>query len=313
MLQNDPSEMSYVFSVILALIFILCISGNVIILVLIHKREVFGDSCQSRLLIRNLAIVDLFASLDCLTCAIGYIDIELIAGVDILCKIEGLRQWLTKLYGHFSFLLLSVSRFYVITKPQNANITFTRRRCILAISFYGSGVLITGLYLFWFSNFKTKIAPDGGSCIPGDAIFKKVGLAIGFANMFAIVFTNIRAWMAYRSRAQLRPEPPNMPRNPPSNHLTKAITKAILLIVLYYILSSVPFVAMIGISEGFAEVWVPINALRVGRVLFTLNSANNAVIFFLTNRRFRECSVNLFRKRAQPNRGNAKVVQNTRL
>ncbi len=248
MSTNQVPELSYFFSTSLALIFIICIVGNTLILVLVYKREVFGDGCQGRLLIRNMAIIDLISSLDCLTCTIGYVNIKLITGVDILCKIEGFRQWVTKPFSQLSFLLLSLSRFYAVTRPHTVNDTFTRRRCIIAITCGAIGTLITGLCLGWATGFTASVTPDGSSCFLTGKLTKRVSVGFGFCLILTISVINIRTWWSYRMQErEVQPDSVNAPNNLPTN----GITKAILLIVSYYLLSSVPFVAQFLVKNAF--------------------------------------------------------------
>ncbi len=292
------TDWSYVFCVAMSVLFIICIIGNILILIIVYKNEVFGNTCQARLLISNAAIIDLIASLGCLTAAVGYIDIKLTT-VDVLCRYDSPRQWMFTLLSHFSHVFLATSRYYSVAKPFTANAIFSRRVGITLVSCSWVCVTIIGSVIEIIADNSNPLTADQSSCMGrmfGSDI-KVLFQLLVMCCVVAIVIINARTWRVDRMRINRVNNVANR-RNALRPNINQNITKPILLISVYYVVSFVPAFVLISVASFAGRRSVLLT--RFARLLFLSNHANNAIVFFLANRRFRERIKRLFIRSLPP-------------
>ncbi len=302
--MSPVSEWSYFFSTVLSLIFVICIIGNILILIVVYRNDVFGNSCQAKLLITNTAIVDLVCSLDSLVTAIGYIDIEWIAAQGIFCRLSGALTWMMKIISHFSHFSLAISRYYAIAEPLAANSIFTRRVALSLVICSWGGVILIGSAVELLSSNTNEIAPDQSRCM-GRVFGGKLKIAVPVISMClftATLITNIKTWRANRRRLGRVRANGNAP-HPNDVRSRVDVTKSILLITVYYIFCFLPLFVLVFVQK-LSNNGIPIVLLRLAKLLFDSNHASNAIVFSFAQRRFRDSILRLFRRRPRPRRGN---------
>ena len=187
-------------SIVSAVLFLISIFSNLIIIIHALRRKVFKDTCQSRIIILNTAVVDLFGSFDCLASAFGYYNHAFFTKNDVLCEIEGLRQGFFKSQAHNALLLLAMNRFYMFVKPGIASQEFSK---FMATSY----IICTWLYSLWLlifvrlSDHRSVYSHRFGACIL--EVDPTTGLCLFTVRLlviFGIVYCYARAVYSFRKR-----------------------------------------------------------------------------------------------------------------
>lgn len=280
---------SFCFSIANAMLFLTCIICNTIILSIVYKNQVFGENCQARLLICNAAIIDLVSSLDCLTSAVGNIDNSIIRRYTAVCHIEAARRWLAKIIGHGSFFLLAVNRYYAVVKPFKGFVVFNRFMSFVYIfCLWGFSIFLV-ICIEITGKFKWHLSPDRTSVmIVASRVVRLtiLTLVVTTASMTVIIY--IKTLNHQRQiRRRIGHNDGVIRSNSCNGRRLSLVTQSIMLITGYYIISVIPLSVMLVLMEGLQKK-VPVTCIRVGRLLFASNYANNAIVFFIMNRRFRE-------------------------
>ena len=187
-------------SIVSAILFLVSIFSNLIVIIHALRREVFKDTCQSRIIILNTAVVDLFGSFDCLASAFGYYSHTFFTENDVICEIEALRQGFFKSQAHNALLLLAMNRFYMFVKPGKANQEFSK---FMATSF----IICTWLYSLWLlifvrlSDHPAVYSHRFGACILEiDPITGLCLFTVRLLVIFGIVYCYARALYSFRKR-----------------------------------------------------------------------------------------------------------------
>lgn len=187
-------------SVVSAVLFLVSICSNLIIIIHTLKRKVFKDTCQSRIIILNTAIVDLFGSFDCLASALGYYSRTYFTEHAVICEMEAFRQGFFKSQAHNALLLLAMNRFYMLVKPGRANQEFSKFMATLYI-------ICTWLYSLWvlifvrLSDHRPVYSDRFGACmLEIDPITGLCLFTIRLLVIFGIVYCYARALHSFRKR-----------------------------------------------------------------------------------------------------------------
>lgn len=187
-------------SSVLVVIYLICVVANVLLFWMTVKTNIFSENCQAKLLVRNAIIVDVLCSVDCLTSAIGYIDPKIIASNAVICEAEGLRRWFAKYLAAFSYLLLAVNRFIIMTKPHVARAVYTRKKTLIYIAIVwicAAAIAIT----IAFGEDRATFTPLFDSCWkPPTILGRRTAVFILLATISITVCFYARAGWAYRSR-----------------------------------------------------------------------------------------------------------------
>ena len=258
--------------------------GNLITLLLIAKRKAFSNRQNGNIFLGNLAFVDLMACIISSVLALSYIDSKLRKS-EFMCSASMLLTWIIRPTGLLSLTLLTLNRFYAVTKT-NAWKVFTKRYswfyvcgvwCLAILVFAG---LSTGVVMFS----DNKIT---GACSLLPALFQQLKpllFAIQFITTVVITYCNIKIWQYVKGHNQrianqnVIPEDVAKARN---IRLAKLVAIIFLNLVIVYM---IPAFIITFINRG-----VTANALqRTLAILYTVNHANNFFIFVAANKNFRD-------------------------
>ena len=286
---------SICFSIANAMLFLTCIICNIIIIIIVYKNQVFGDNCQARLFICNAAITDLVSSLDCLTSAVGNIDNSIVSRYTAVCHIEAARRWLVKIIGHGSFFLLAVNRYYAVVKPLKGFAVFNRFMSFVYIfSLWGYSIFLV-ICIEFTSSFEWHLSPDKSSVmIVTSRVVRLIVLTLVLTTAAMTVIIYVKTLNHQRQiRRRINHSDDVIRSNSCNGRRLSPVTQSIMLITGYYIISVIPLSVMLVLMEGLQKK-VSVSYIRVGRLFFTSNHANNAIVFLIMNKRFRQAAREIF-------------------
>ena len=137
--------------------------GNVIIINLAWKKGVFNKSPQTKFLILHTAVIDILSSFIEVPYVFGYVVLNYISSNNYFCEITGSLRIMLTILTPCCFLLLAVSRYYIILKPAEVNVVFSNFMTKFYIGcIWGSSACF--LAVFKISNHNIVFDPVFQSC-----------------------------------------------------------------------------------------------------------------------------------------------------
>ena len=143
MVDNHP-----VLGVIMNLVCLTGILGNLTTIFLIPKRKTFTNIQNAHIFLRNLAIVDLMASIFSVTIGAKFIDFDIMQN-KLAYYVYVLLDWLIRPLALLSLTLFTLNRFYIVRK-QNTWKVFSKQRSwwyVCAIWCLSISVMVIGIWL----------------------------------------------------------------------------------------------------------------------------------------------------------------------
>ena len=268
------------------------ISGNCVTLFIIIRREIFANKYNAHMFIANLAIVDLLA---CICISITVVSTTLypeIGNAEIPCGISIFGNLPIRPLALLSLSLLTVNRFYAIVK-RNASQVFNGRRSLRYLCGVWCMCMLITILVLAVIGISSK-AEINGACdllgVVGGKLnaFLFVVISVCFS---VITFCNIRLWLFVRSHNRRIAEENDQPADVVKAGNIK-LGKLVAYMSLSYVLVFVLPAIILGVINTIAL--LPLAFRRILIALYTINHANNFIIFLVVDKKFRAEAKRIF-------------------
>ena len=259
------------------------ILGNLITLLIITKRKIFASEQNAHIFLGNLALVDLIACLLSIPMGISHFDSKT-ERTEFYCGSKILKNTIIRPLALLSLILLTINRYYVLTK-RNAWKVFNKKRSWWYV--IGIWCLAISFMVFMVSLFavlsKSNIT---GACSLWDTCLQKgnkIGMIMVILSMGTIAYCNVRIWIHVRNHNKRISNQRVISKDVLRARNIK-LAKIICAIFLSYIIVFIIPMIIITLTATKESAYV---LCQIGLILFTATYANNFFIFVVADKRFR--------------------------
>ena len=268
--------------------------GNIAALIILYHNRAFRNVSQERLFLANIAVVDLFGTLNCMFAGIKFISGESVIKDKTLCKVEAYRRFTSHNMSLLSVTLLAINRYYVMVKRRQSQQIFTKRRSIMYIFALWGFTCVAGFVAenTQPENVDYLIAQGDCDALLGSKVSPVIVLGILFPCVVLVFYSYINIYKYFRAQTQ-QVNAFNLAAN--DNIYQEDIKPAkILLVMLFwfainYIFNMSFFMYFTTTGKAQSLSWV-----RVSMVISFSKYVVNVVIYGLMDKEYRRELISLF-------------------
>ena len=265
------------------------ILGNLVTLLMITKRKIFANRQNAHVFLGNLALVDLIACLFSIPMGITHFDPKTERN-EFFCVVKILTNTTVRPLALLSLILLTLNRYYVVTKINDWKAFDKKRSWLYVIGIWCLPISFMVIIVSSFGvSYKSTVT---GACSLWNALLKRanmLGIIWVFLSMGIIAYCNVRIWIHVRNHNKRISNQDIIQEDVVKARNIKLAKMVSAIFLSYIIVFIIPMIIITFIATGTCAYILT----QTGLILFTVNYANNFFIFVVADKRFRDEVTNI--------------------